>query len=55
MAEHGGLITQADLDGYQPLWSEPISTTYRGRWRVSTGLGRIVALHYCLSTLYQIR
>lgn len=28
--ENGGLITEADLAAYQPRWSEPISTTYRG-------------------------
>jgi hypothetical protein len=36
MVEHGGLITAADLAGYTPEWTEPISTTYRGHWRVST-------------------
>lgn len=29
-AEHGGLITKADLANYTPQWVEPISTSYRG-------------------------
>ena len=26
----GGLFTRADLAGYEPIWAEPIHTTYRG-------------------------
>lgn len=33
--ENGGLITEEDLASYQPRWSEPIWTTYRG-YRVAT-------------------
>lgn len=28
--EHGGVMTGADIEGYQTRWVEPISTTYRG-------------------------
>ncbi|HET8631658.1 MAG TPA: gamma-glutamyltransferase [Thermomicrobiales bacterium] len=27
---HGGLITEQDLANYEPVWQEPLSTTYRG-------------------------
>ena len=30
MAEHGGLIDRADLDGYRPVWREPLSAHWRG-------------------------
>ena len=30
MEEHGGLITERDLDGYRPALREPVSGTYRG-------------------------
>jgi gamma-glutamyltranspeptidase/glutathione hydrolase len=30
MAERGGLIIEADLAAYAPLWVEPAATTYRG-------------------------
>ncbi|HLF65094.1 MAG TPA: gamma-glutamyltransferase [Saprospiraceae bacterium] len=30
MQEGEGLITQADLDAYQPVWRKPITTDYRG-------------------------
>lgn len=30
MERQGGLITQADLDAYQPIWREPIHGSYRG-------------------------
>ena len=33
-ATSGGLVTAADLAGYQPMWVEPMSTEYRGH-RVS--------------------
>lgn len=29
-SSNGGLLRQADLDAYRPVWSEPVSTTYRG-------------------------
>ena len=28
--EHGGLFTAEDLAGYEPIWAEPVHTTYRG-------------------------
>ncbi len=28
--EHGGLFTADDLAGYEPIWAEPVHTTYRG-------------------------
>ena len=28
--EQGGLITLEDLDRYEPIWAEPVHTTYRG-------------------------
>jgi gamma-glutamyltranspeptidase/glutathione hydrolase len=28
--EHGGLLTAADLAAYEPQWTEPLRTTYRG-------------------------
>jgi gamma-glutamyltranspeptidase / glutathione hydrolase len=30
MKQHGGLISQADLDKYQPVWREPLRGSYRG-------------------------
>ena len=27
---NGGLFTRADLAGYEPIWAEPVHTTYRG-------------------------
>lgn len=30
MKRDGGLITEADLARYQPLWREPVKSTYRG-------------------------
>ncbi|MBA3821120.1 MAG: gamma-glutamyltransferase, partial [Deltaproteobacteria bacterium] len=30
MKRGGGLITAADLAGYQPVWRDPLRTTYRG-------------------------
>ena len=33
MARSGGIITRADLAGYQAKWREPLETTYRG-WHV---------------------
>lgn len=30
MKKEGGLITQEDLDAYEVIWSDPISTEYRG-------------------------
>jgi gamma-glutamyltranspeptidase/glutathione hydrolase len=35
MAEEGGLITSADLDGYRVIWRRPISVSYEGRRFVS--------------------
>lgn len=28
--EHGGLFTRADFAAYEPAWTEPVRTTYRG-------------------------
>ena len=28
--EHGGLFTADDLADYEPIWAEPVHTTYRG-------------------------
>jgi gamma-glutamyltranspeptidase/glutathione hydrolase len=36
MERHGGLITREDLAGYEPEWLEPLSLTYRGRYRIAT-------------------
>ncbi len=36
MERHGGLITLEDLAEYRPEWLEPISLTYRGRYRIAT-------------------
>ncbi len=36
MERHGGLITLEDLAGYEPEWLEPVSLTYRGRYRIAT-------------------
>ncbi len=30
MREHGGLITEGDLAGYEPKWLDPLRGTYRG-------------------------
>lgn len=30
MREHGGLITEGDLSGYEPKWLDPLRGTYRG-------------------------
>jgi gamma-glutamyltranspeptidase/glutathione hydrolase len=30
MAERGGLVTQRDLDEYEPLWTDPLEGEYRG-------------------------
>jgi gamma-glutamyltranspeptidase / glutathione hydrolase len=30
MNERGGLVTQADLDGYEPRWGEPVRAAYAG-------------------------
>ncbi|MGH7602959.1 MAG: gamma-glutamyltransferase [Gemmatimonadaceae bacterium] len=35
MKRDGGLITKADLARYQPLWREPIRSTYRGYTLIS--------------------
>lgn len=34
----GGVITQEDLDAYQAIWSEPVSTSYAGYEIYSSGL-----------------
>ena len=36
MEKHGGLITLEDLAGFEAEWLEPISITYRGRYRILT-------------------
>src|SRR5207302_7458670 len=38
MHERGGVITAADLEGYAPLWSEPVAVEFAGR-RVLTRRG----------------
>jgi gamma-glutamyltranspeptidase/glutathione hydrolase len=38
VAERGGVITAADLEGYAPLWSEPVAVEFAGR-RVLTRRG----------------
>ncbi len=35
MKRGGGLLTQADLDKYQPVWREPITGSYRGYGLIS--------------------
>jgi gamma-glutamyltranspeptidase / glutathione hydrolase len=35
LADHGGLITQEDLDGYRVIWRRPIRVPYEGREFVS--------------------
>jgi gamma-glutamyltranspeptidase/glutathione hydrolase len=35
MQRGGGIITRADLEGYQPKWRDPVEFTYRGRRVIS--------------------
>jgi gamma-glutamyltranspeptidase/glutathione hydrolase len=37
MADRGGLVTEADLREYEPVWAEPVEVAYSGTWVVARG------------------
>ena len=54
MAERGGLVTQQDLEAYEPLWLEPLESAYAGS-RILTRGGLTASLGEVLGRLPRLR